>query len=197
MIEDIRERKAALRQRLKHSLAAVTRAEVDAASMAARARLKQQQIWATAGRVLFFAPMGKEIDLGDLLVEALGEQRLVALPRYRPDRDEYEAARISNPVTDLIPGKRGILEPTPECAGVPLNQLDLALVSGLGFDSGGRRLGRGRGYYDRLLSRASGVFCGVAMDAQIVPFIPAESHDIILDCILTPTRWVACSPRAV
>ena len=68
-------------------------------------------------------------------------------------------------------------------------RLDLVLVPGVAFDLHGRRLGRGRGYYDRLLSQVGGRTCGVAFDEQVVSEVPVEAHDVLLNCILTPTRW--------
>ena len=76
------------------------------------------------------------------------------------------------------------------CARFPLKHLDLALVPGVGFDVTGHRLGRGRGFYDRLLAEFSGIKCGVAFDHQFVAQIPAEKHDVRMNCILTPTRWL-------
>jgi len=42
-----------------------------------------------------------------------------------------------------------------------------------------------------------GTTCGVGFDEQIVEAIPVEPHDIPLNCILTPTRWIVPEPRAV
>jgi 5-formyltetrahydrofolate cyclo-ligase len=68
--------------------------------------------------------------------------------------------------------------------------LDFILVPGVAFDLSGRRLGRGKGYYDRLLKQTRGTTCGVAFDEQIVGEIPVEPHDLNVNCILTPTRWI-------
>jgi 5-formyltetrahydrofolate cyclo-ligase len=73
---------------------------------------------------------------------------------------------------------------------IALNRLDLALVPGVGFDADGRRLGRGRGHYDRLLAQVAGTKCGVAFDEQMAPEIPVAPHDVILNRIVTPTRWL-------
>jgi 5-formyltetrahydrofolate cyclo-ligase len=64
------------------------------------------------------------------------------------------------------------------------------LVPGLAFDPSGRRLGRGKGFYDRLLAMVRGRKCGIAFEEQVVPEIPVEPHDIRLDCLLTPRRWM-------
>jgi 5-formyltetrahydrofolate cyclo-ligase len=66
----------------------------------------------------------------------------------------------------------------------------LILVPGVAFDLHGGRLGRGKGYYDRLLKELRGTTCGVAFDQQVVEAIPVEPHDVRLDHVLTPTRWI-------
>ena len=87
-------------------------------------------------------------------------------------------------------------EPREHCAALALNRLDFVLVPGVAFDLDGRRLGRGKGYYDRLLATVTGAACGVAFDRQIVPRVPSEPHDARLNCILTPTRWQLVTGRA-
>ena len=105
------------------------------------------------------------------------------------------AACIISERSELLPGRFGVLEPNEGCPLVPLNQLDLVFVPGVAYDFAGRRLGRGKGFYDRLLAEVRGHKCGVAFDAQIVAAVPEEPHDMRLNSILTPTRWHLC-PRA-
>lgn len=188
--------KAALRRQLRELARGLTPEEREAASARARALLARQALWHQARAVLFYAPRPDELDLWPLLLEALAAGRQIALPRYLPAASEYGAALLADPARDLAPGKLGILEPVSHCPAFPLNRLDLVLAPGVGFDPHGRRLGRGKGYYDRLLAQVSGVRCGVALDAQVVPALPAEPHDQMLDCILTPTRWLVCGQRA-
>ena len=69
-------------------------------------------------------------------------------------------------------------------------RLDLILVPGVAFDPGGHRLGRGKGFYDRLLAGMRGTKCGVALEEQIVAAIPVEPLDVRMNFILTPTRVV-------
>src|SRR5204863_2517253 len=95
-----------------------------------------------------------------------------------------------NLVSDLKIGRFGIREPAEHCPPISLNRLDFILVPGVAFDLTGRRLGRGKGFYDQLLAAVSGTTCGVAFDEQIVREIPVAPHDIRVNCILTPTRWL-------
>jgi 5-formyltetrahydrofolate cyclo-ligase len=190
---------ALLKRELRGQLRAWLR-EVSAArreEMSARARdlLARQRVWREARRVLFYAAMRDELDLRPLLERALAEGKTVGLPRFVRETGVYEAAQITDFARDCAAGKLGILEPTAHCPPLPLNTLDLALVPGLGYDTAGHRLGRGGGFYDRLLARVAGTKCGVAFDEQMKPQIPAEAHDITLNCILTPTQWLEVPPR--
>ena len=125
-----------------------------------------------------------------LLETALADGKIVALPRFDLGTNRYVAHQIKDPVLDVESGKFGIREPKQYCQLVPLNRLDITLVPGVAFDLRGRRLGRGKGFYDQLLAGISGKTCGVGFDEQIVAEIPVEPHDIHLNCILTPTRWI-------
>jgi 5-formyltetrahydrofolate cyclo-ligase len=95
---------------------------------------------------------------------------------------------VTNLETDIFTGKFGVSEPVPECGAVPLNRFDLVLVPGMAFDLSGNRLGRGKGFYDRILSETSGVKCGVAYDFQLLETIPTEAHDARVNFIFTPSR---------
>jgi 5-formyltetrahydrofolate cyclo-ligase len=137
-----------------------------------------------------FAPLADEPDIWPLLGEALTAGKQVSLPSYVPGPNVYVARRIGDLVRDLVVGKFGVREAAPHCAEIPLNQLDLVLVPGVAFDARGRRLGRGKGFYDRLLADVRGAKCGVAFDEQMVATVPVGPRDIPLNCILTPTRWI-------
>lgn len=144
----------------------------------------------SARTILFYIPLRDELDLRPCAVSAIAAGKRVALPRFDPETRTYSAALLDCPIEKLPTGQFGIPEPACTALPVPLNELDFALVPGLAFDPAGRRLGRGKGYYDRLLAQVSGVKCGVALDLQVVPELPFEQHDIAVDYILTPTRWL-------
>jgi 5-formyltetrahydrofolate cyclo-ligase len=188
--------KVELRQRMREAVQRLSQAERAAASAQAGALLRRQTVWQEARAILFYAPIDGEMNLIPLLEEALAAGRTVALPGFVPATATYGAFVIADWRRDCRPGKFGVLEPAPSCAAWPLNRLDLALVPGLAFDLSGQRLGRGRGFFDRLLARSGGVKCGVAFDSQIVARVPAEAHDVRMNFILTQTNWLAV-PKAV
>jgi 5-formyltetrahydrofolate cyclo-ligase len=182
--------KAELRRSLRAALRRLGEAERASASTQAQALLRRQAVWLEARAILFYAPIAGEIDLTPLLEEAVAAGKTAALPGFVSATGTYGAFAVSHLGRDCRPGKFGVPEPSPACAAWPLNRLDLALAPGLGFDLSGRRLGRGGGFYDRLLARVGGIKCGVAFDRQIVERVPAEAHDIRMNVILTPTRWL-------
>ena len=182
--------KAVLREQVRARLNALPAAMRDELSAKLVAQLQAQRIWAMAQAVLFFSPLAGEPDIRPLIRQALSAGKLTALPFFETGTESYAARFIRNPATDLVTGAFGILEPSSSCEPAALNRLDLVLVPGVAFDAQGRRLGRGKGYYDRLLAQVRGAICGVAFDEQIVEAVPVEPHDVRLTCILTPTRLI-------
>ncbi len=187
---NINESKSALRRRTLAELRQIDGCRREALSAQSRVLLCTQSIWLQARAILFYAPRNDELDLWPLVQTALTAGKRVCLPRYQPEADSYCVSEISDPSKDLISGHYSIPEPAPHCPVFPLKPLDLLLVPGVAFDLLGRRLGRGKGYYDKMLATPGGVRCGVGFDEQIVSEIPVASHDAHLNCILTPTRWL-------
>jgi 5-formyltetrahydrofolate cyclo-ligase len=195
MSRDTQEAKRALRAQVQAALSRVSGLERVAASARVRALLKEQALWRQAQSVLFFAPLPQEPDIWPLLPEALADSMQVLLPRFVPTAGNYEICRIRHPDTDIQIGTFRIREPGSHCARTDLSRVDLILVPGVAFDSRGHRLGRGKGYYDRLLGTMGGVTCGVAFEEQILNKIPVELHDVHLNFIVTPERWVEVKSR--
>lgn len=150
--------------------------------------LKQQVSFQKAGSILFFAPLPDEPDLWPLLNEMLTGKKMVALPCFDENEGIYQARHITDIHVEILSGKFGIREPAPTCVAIPLADLDMVLVPGVAFDLNGHRLGRGKGYYDRLLQDFAGAKIGIAFDEQIVEGVPLENNDVKMDWVLTPTR---------
>ena len=144
----------------------------------------------SARTILFFAPLPDELDVWPMLELALALGTNCALPFFDAEKKTYGAKLLKNLATDIVIGKFGVREPAASCAEISLDKFDLILVPGMAFDVGGHRLGRGLGFYDRLLEKASGVKCGVCHDFQLLEKIPAEAHDAQVDFIFTPSRAV-------
>ena len=137
--------------------------------------------------MLWYVSMPSELATAPGIEAALADGKCVAVPWC--DGDELGLWRLEA-VGELEPGTWGIPEPPPDRRGEAARQvtaeaLDLVVVPGLAFDRLGRRLGRGRGYYDRLLARSSAVRAGLCFDAQVFPEVPAGPHDAVMDWLVT------------
>lgn len=184
------------RKHFREQVRQLTVSERAAASALICGRLESRPEWRQARSVFLFVPTPDEPDILPLAQAALAAGRIVTFPRHCPNDDSYAAARVADLGRDLVPGRFGIPEPRAECPRFPLNELDFSLVPGIGFALDGGRLGRGRGYLDRLLAAIPGFKCGVAFDCQVAPELTLEPHDVCLDCILTPARWHLTASRA-
>jgi 5-formyltetrahydrofolate cyclo-ligase len=178
--------KTALRSMMRDRLEKISPAVRAVESIELCDRLKAQM--PSAHTILFFAPLPDELDIWPLLEESLALGTTCALPFFDAGKKIYGVKEIKKLATDIVAGKFGVREPASTCAEIPLDQFDLVLVPGMAFDLSGNRIGRGQGFYDRLLEKVSGIKCGVGYDFQLLKKIPIEPHDAKVDFILTPER---------
>ena len=184
------ELKTDLRQKIRAALERISPAVRAVESIELCDRLEMQLH--SAHTILFFAPLPDELDVWPLLEKFRAAGKICALPGFDSATQTYSARQVSNLATDIVVGEFGVREPASNCVEIPLEKFDLVLVPGVAFDLHGHRLGRGKGFYDRILSAASGVKCGVAYDFQLVAEIPTEPHDKPVDFMVTPSRCVRC-----
>lgn len=192
METEIQTAKAELRRQIKAQVELRSTHHRSSVSRKICERLEQWPSWLSARHVLLFAPLADEPNIFPLLTLGLAGGKRVTLPSFVPASRSYIAREVCDPTQDLYLGHFTVLEPAASCPTFALNRLDLVLVPGVAFDPHGRRLGRGKGYYDRLLADVRGVKCGVAFDEQVVVEVPVGPHDVPLNCIVTPTRWLNC-----
>ena len=192
MLEELHEAKSKLRKHIRSELVRISADDRRQLSSAACELLTAQTIWKEANSILLYAPFADELDVWDLGSEILASGKVLALPQFNPERGHYIAAEIKIHEKGLKTGQFGIREPDESCPPIELKRLDLILVPGIAFDFAGRRLGRGKGFYDQLLKLVRGTTVGVAFDEQIVSEVPVGPDDVPVNCILTPTRWKVC-----
>jgi 5-formyltetrahydrofolate cyclo-ligase len=185
--------KAELRSKTRAVLKAFSPEKRASDSATLCASLRQQSFFQNAASILFFASLPEEPDLWPLLNEVLATKKLVALPCFDSENQTYLPRHVRDIHVEIMSGKFGIREPAPACVAIPLQDLDLVLVPGVAFDVNGHRLGRGKGFYDRLLQDFTGKKIGIAFDEQIVGAVPAGKNDVKMDFIVTSARCVTCS----
>ena len=89
-------------------------------------------------------------------------------------------------LSDLKPGKFGIPEPASGADRKEAEYIDLIIVPGVAFDREGRRMGYGKGYYDRTLRQVDRRrLLGLAHDLQVLGSVPAEERDIGVGFLIT------------
>jgi 5-formyltetrahydrofolate cyclo-ligase len=193
-MSDLGDQKKAVRDEVRLRLQQISPEERLRRSTAANDLIRQQPAWARSKSVLFYSALASELDVFPLLKEAHAGGKTILLPRFDPIGNSYHIAKIRDFPGDMIPAKFGILEPGSHCPEFAANHLDFALVPGVAFDALGARLGRGRGFYDRLLAQVTGMKCGIAFDEQIFPHLPTAPHDVRMNFVVTPTRWIDPAP---
>lgn len=75
----------------------------------------------------------------------------------------------------------------------PFERIELVVVPAVAYDREGNRVGRGKGYYDRLLRDTKAATVGVGYDFQLVDSIDTEDHDVAVDIVITESHFVAPS----
>ena len=135
-------------------------------------------------------PFGSEWDTRPLLAAAVAQGKSVAVPRVNNASRMLELYAITDPDRDVAPGFSGIPEPRAHCFPIVVAAVDWILVPGVAFDISGGRIGYGGGYYDRLLPllRTEARRVAGAFELQIVDNVPAASHDLVVDAIVTERR---------
>ncbi len=194
MSRDLAEQKRALRRVMRDAREAVSAAERNASSQKASFRLLALPALADIkGRVVAgYAAAAGEIDPSPVLAHVEKSGGIVALPRVSktPPRLRFHRVAAGAP---LRAGSFGLSEPPEDAPEIQPGDLAAMIVPGLAFDSGGRRVGFGGGYYDGVIddARAGGaVVIGYAYDFQIVDRCPAGPDDRAVDVIVTDTRVI-------
>ena len=133
--------------------------------------------------ILSFYSLPQEIDLC-VVNQELAKEGKLHLPKVHGKN--LRTYRV-NHLETLLLSKWNILEPNPLlCSQSGLHRIDCVLVPGLGFDANHRRIGYGRGHYDRLLAKLSRTLTmGIGFKEQYCEnSLPCEDHDVALQKVL-------------
>ena len=170
--KELRKRMAAV----KKSMEPGEHAELSAGIMK---RLEELPEFQECGTVLIYNALPDEVQTAAFLDKWHPHKRIIlpvvegenlVLKEYVPGKTAPGAFSIQEPV-----GTR-IVEP---------EEIDLAVIPGVAFDARGNRLGRGKGFYDRLIPRLRCKLIGLGYECQIVDKVPTEVFDRRLDGIVT------------
>ncbi len=185
-VTDIRLVKRGLRRKFREIRLTMDPQDKSAWDQRITANLLRSPRYRKAKRVLLFVSKPIEIDTHSLIRTALRQGKQVLLPRCLDEQGHMEFYAIQG-WEDLVPGLYGLLEPDPErcCCIQTFRPTDFCLVPGFSFDAQGYRLGFGKGYYDRFLSRFTGVTAGACYHCCMTQTLPHGRYDRPVDYLFT------------
>lgn len=146
-----------------------------------------------AKTLLCYVSSAIEVDTRAILQHALQAGKTVAVPRCIPGTSEMEFHKIPSQ-SSLSPGAFGILEPPQDAPLCTDFSNALCVVPALCFDRHGYRVGYGKGYYDRFLSRFSGETVGLIYEENFVAAVPHDTFDRRVSLLVTPQRTLQTEP---
>jgi 5-formyltetrahydrofolate cyclo-ligase len=140
--------------------------------------------------LLYASVFPEEFDTRPMLCLALDSNKRLICPRVRRKETRLALYEIRDLSADFVRGTLGIPEPRSDRSEVDVAEVDWVLVPGLGFDERCYRIGRGAGYYDRLLPwlRDGVPRWSLCLSTQWVSALPVEPHDQQLDGVADAER---------
>lgn len=142
-------------------------------------RLEETAAFLLADKVMMYHSLPDELSTHDFLKKWSGRKRFY-LPRVNGVDLEvlpYEESRLEL-------GSFHIEEPTGNEVTDP-SEIELVVVPAVAYDRKGKRLGRGKGFYDRFLKNTRATKIGVGYEFQLLDELPVEPHDVSMDIVVT------------
>lgn len=189
----LEESKSALRKAMISLRISLSSATCLSWSRSIQAQAVRFRPYLDADEVALYSPIENEAGTNEILAHALDCKKKVFYPRIG-DQDSAGFFEVFS-AADLRPRRFGVPEPP---ATKTLSRFDrrnlIVFVPGVAFDIGGFRLGRGGGWYDRMLEALEdrGVFVGLAYEFQVVDQLATETWDRKVHYVVTEKRIIAC-----
>jgi 5-formyltetrahydrofolate cyclo-ligase len=191
----VADEKQNLRAILSEARCSLSAAYIGALSTRVQQRVLSSQAYLAATKIVLYAPLGGEVETALIAADALGSHRRLYYPIVDRKNRRIRLGAVSD-LTELALGAFGILEPAAAGA-LEAGELGAALVCvpGVAFTPAAARLGRGCGYYDRLLAAlsAKAVTAGLGYSFQLINRLPEDLHDRRLDFVVTESAVYAAS----
>ena len=158
------------------------------ASKQIQRNLKKIEAFRNAETVACYYSVGSEVKTLDIIQQMISEGRTVALPRIVDDELVFCSVKSFE---ELQKGEFGIMEPRKNCPTV--DDFDIILVPAVAMMRTGQRLGYGRGYYDRFLSKHKTPTISLEYSKLVVRNIPKSEGDIPIQWIVTEDEVIRTS----
>lgn len=174
-----------IRSRIKTRKSLLSEQQKEAAAARVFSLLEQSAAFMLAENVLMYHSLPDELSTHRFLEKWSGKKHFF-LPRVNGVNLEilpYDRSRLAM-------GAFHIEEPTGD-ETADIDDIELVVVPAVAYDRRGNRIGRGKGYYDRLLANSRATKIGVAYDFQLCDFdFPAEPHDVGVDIVITESHRI-------
>ncbi len=174
--------KADWRKHIKNQLRNLPQAEKTRQSGEVQQRLEQMPVFVQAKTVLLFWSLPDEV-CTHRLIEKWAKTKTILLPVVAGE--ELHLRKFCSADT-MSCGCFNIQEPAAENF-TDFDSIDLAIIPAQAFDKSGTRLGRGKGFYDRLLPQIKAPKTGICFDFQLIDNLPSDAWDVKMDYIITFT----------
>lgn len=179
------EDKKELRKEILHKRNNMLKDDVEKNSNVIIDKILSLDIYKQSKVVFVYMDFKNEVKTSEFIKHMLSEKKRVVIPYT----DTLNTVLIPSEITkeaDLIKNSFGYYEPK-NIVPVALEEIDLVIVPGVVFDKSLNRIGFGKGYYDRILSKLkpSAKKVAVAHDFQVLDSIPKDEHDVKMDMIIT------------
>ncbi|MGD9212888.1 MAG: 5-formyltetrahydrofolate cyclo-ligase, partial [Desulfobacteraceae bacterium] len=185
--------KQELRKHIEKKLASLSENELLKNNKAIEQRLFEFANFLEARIVLFYLNFGCEVDTLNIIKKSYEYNKIIVIPVFNQSNNKFKLMKIDNIESDLLEGPHGNKEPDPKkCKVVPIECIDIAIIPGIAMDEKGGRVGPGNGFYDRLIPELPVTTrkVGLAMESQVIPQVPMESHDKYVDIVITEKRVI-------
>lgn len=176
--------KSDIRRKIKSMRQMLLDTEKQSAAEEVFSRLEQSAAFLLAERILMYHSLPDELPTIAFL-EKWGKRKRFFLPRVNGvnlDILPYDRSRLEL-------GSFHIEEPTGDDLTDP-SEIELIVVPAVAYDRRGNRLGRGKGFYDRLLQTTRATKIGVGYDFQLFDELPVEEHDVPMDIVITQRHYI-------
>lgn len=184
-LTDIRPVKAALREKYRNIRTAMTEDKKNSCDTAIAQQVRRLWQYEKNDTLLVYVSTPIEVDTHRIIEQALEDGKKVAVPRCVDGTRNMEFYYIHS-LGDLEPGSFGVLEPIPAKTELMTDfTRGLCIVPAFSYDWSGFRLGYGKGYYDRFLSRFEGNIIGICYSSCVQRSLPHGRYDRPVELLVT------------
>lgn len=182
-------KKEDVRRKIKAQKALLTQKERNDASTAVFEMLERTAAFLMSDNILMYHSLPDELPTHNF-IEKWADRKHFFLPRVNGLNLEI----LPYDKSSLKLGAFHIEEPDGDDL-YSIDEIDMVVVPAVGYDPKGNRVGRGKGYYDKLLADTRATKVGVGYDFQVVDEIEVESHDIKVDIVITESYYYHTASR--